>query len=473
MMVLGAFFVNIVTTLVFFLRNPKEYKWYELVLSLVITTSLIIGAKAIVEHSAVTFTEHWGETIVSVFEEEPWNEWITKTCSEQYACGTTTDANGNSTTQYCTRYYDCSYQDNHSPRWYCKTDLGNTYYMTEKYHDELVKLYGTTKNVIKTRNNHSSNSKCSGSDGTKFQGQRVGRTSNVYKTNWNKIEDTRKGVFTKHKYENRIKSADITLFDISLVTDEEADSLGLFDYPEKIDKYKCPVFLGGNVSEETQDVFRRLNAKFGPSNQFKLWILVFENKPLSIAHMQENYWVKGNKNELIVCIGINDKKEITWSHSFSWATSNILTVEVKAEVMNLFEYTIETKTGQKLPAAIPLNTETKKMVSEMTGLDTNMLPPVLPLGKLGITANDVSRVVKSKSPMFNDATLYEYYKYLDDNLNKFTRREFAEFSYLKVEPKRMHIILIYILALVVSVGLNLWFSMNDLNDKDNNRRRYR
>lgn len=468
MIVFGALLVNIAVTLFFYLRNPKEYVWYELVLSLVITSGLIFGAKALADKHTAMFTEYWGETIVAVYEEEPYNWWHSKTCPETYACGTDSDGN----TKYCTRYVDCSEQEDEGPAWWCVTDLGNRYSMTEVYYDELNKLFGKNRIKTETRRNHAPRDRAAYSRGTKFEGTRVGKESYIWKTTWDKKEENRRGVFTKHRYENRVQGSDLSLFNISVISPEEADSIGLYHYPEKIDKYTCPVFLGGNVSEETQMKFRRLNAKYGPSNQMRMWILVFEDKPMEVALKQENYWVKGHKNELVVCIGINKNKEIMWSHAFSWANSTILTATVKNEVLNLYEYSVETTSGQKFPAAIPLTTETKKMVSDMTGLDTSFIPPVLPLKELGLTEKDVKRVVKSKYPMFTDRTLSEYYKFLDKNLKDFDRREFSEFYYLKVKPKKIHTVLVFVLSFVVSILLNLWFSRNDMNHREK-RHHYR
>lgn len=469
MIIFGALIVVLIVTAIFYFRDPKEYKWWEFGVPLVITLGLIFGAKAITDHMGVMFTEYWGETIVSVHEEEPWNEWIEQTCTETYPCGTDSDGN----TQYCTRTYDCSYQADYGPEWYCKTDLGNKYDLTEKMHDELVALYGTGKKITKTRKNHSARSRCAGSNGTKFQGQTVGRTSNVYATLWPKNENTRKGVFTKHRYENRIKASDLSIFNIPVVSEAEADSMGLFEYPENIDIYKCPVILGDNVSEETQDMFRRLNAKFGPANQLRLWILVFEDKPAITATYQENYWVKGNKNELVVCIG-KKGNEIQWAHSFSWALSGTLTAETAQKVLDLYELSIKTKTGQTLPVAIPIMGEAKKAISEATGIDTAYLPPVLPLG---ITQDNIQETKKSKTPVLTERTWEAYYKYLDSNLHKFERRSFEEFSYIKVDPKPWQVIVIYILALGISLGLNFYVSTNEFHDKPdkgwNNRyRRY-
>ena len=470
MLVFGALLVNIFITLGFYIWKPKEYKWFEIVLSLFITLGLIIGAKALIDHTSVMFDEVWGETIERVYEQEPYNYWHSETCSRQVACGT--DADGNTT--YCTEYYDCSEQRDVGPSWWSVSDLGNKNSMTEHYYDELVALFGTETKKIDKHKNHNARDRCVRSKGTKYQGQKVGTYSYVNVTNWDKSERARRGIFTKHRYENRIKAADLSLFNMSVITEVEADSIGLYKLPNKIDKYHCPVFLGGNISEENQTLYRRLNAKFGPSNEFRLWVLVYENKPQSVAHYQENYWVKGNKNELVICIGVNDKKEIQWVHSFSWAKSNKLTAEAKSKVLDMYEYTVETTEGMKLPIAIPLNTKLKENIALVTGIDTSYLPPVLPIKGMGLNQEDIVKVVKSPTPVLNDRTLKEYYEYLDDNLKKFKRRSFSEFYYLKVEPKRKHTILVYIMAFVVSIGLNLFFSMNNINDKPNNRNnRYR
>jgi hypothetical protein len=457
-MVYGSLVVVLIVTLIFYLIDKKAYKWWEFFVPLIITVGLIIGAKAIIDHTSVKFTEYWGETIVSVFEEEPWNEWVHRTCTETYPCGT--DSEGN--TKYCTRTYDCSYQDDHGPRWYCKTDLGNTYSMTEKMHDELVSLYGTGKKVVRTRKNYASRDKAVNSRGTKFEGTRVGKTSDIFQTTWPNTEESRKGVFTKHRYENRIKASDLSIFNISVVTEEEADSLGLFDYPKNIDEYKCPVILGANIPDETQDLFRRLNAKFGPSNQLRLWILVFEDKPAITANYQENYWVRGNKNELVVCIG-KKGEEIQWAHSFSWSLSGALTAETAQKVLDMYQYTVITDDNRRLPVALPIvTTSMKKSISEVTGIDTSMIPLALPLP---VSKQNIKNTIKSKGPVFTTETLKEYYKYLDENLNRFERRSFEEFSYIKVDPKPWQIILIYVLALLISVGINLWATFNDINDK--------
>ena len=465
MIVFGALIVVLLVTAIFYFLNPERYKWWEFGIPLVVTLGLIFGSKAIIDHSSVMFTEYWGESIVSVHEEEPWNEWIHRTCSRQVPCGT--DSEGH--TKYCTEYYDCSYQADYGPEWYCKTDLNNTYRMSERLHDSLVAVYGTGKKITGTHRNHSANSSAAGSRGTKFEGTRVGRESYVYSTIWPRTEETRKGVFTKHRYENRIKASDLSLFNISIVSEEQADSLGLYNYPEDIDRYNCPTILGQNISPSVQADFKKLNAKFGPTNELRLWILVFEDKPSITAQYQENYWVKGNKNELVICIGKKGDR-IQWSYAFSWGLNGTLTAEAASKVLELYEYTITSKEGQKLPVAIPIVKELKSVIADATGIDTAMIPPALPLP---IATENIKNIERSSSPILNERTWKEYYKYFDANLHKFERRHFEEFSYLKVEPKTWQIVLIYILALLCSVGINFWATLNEIYDDESSYKGYK
>ena len=458
MIVYGSLIVVIIVTLIFYFLNPKKILIWEFFIPIAVTLAIIFGTKALINYANVTFTEYWGETIVSVYEEEPYNYWKTETCSRTYACGT--DSKGN--TQYCTEYYDCSHQEDVGPSWWNVTDLNNHYSNSEHLYDSLVRLYGTPKVVVEQKENYDSDDRAVSSNGTKFQGKAVGDYSYIYKYSWPKTEKTRKGVFSEHSYENRIKASDLSLFNISVITDKQADSMGLYKYPELDNYYSYPTILGKNIPLSAQKNFEKLNARFGVTNKLRLWVLVFDNKLSDIASYQENYWVKGNKNELVICIGRNGD-EIQWAHSFSWGTSGDLTAEVSQKVLELYSISIETTSGQKAQI-IPLITPLKTQIAKVTNIDTSMLPPVLPLN---INKKTVTKIQKSSTPILTEKTWEAYYQYLDKNLNRFEKRSFKEFSYLKVEPKTWQVVLIYIIALVVSIGVNIWTTKNQFEDYGN------
>lgn len=450
-----ALLIPLIVTGIFYYFKRHEFVWWEFFVPFLSTLIAIVGAKALIDHSRVQFTEYWGSTVTAVYEEEPYNEWHHQTCSY-----TTTDSKGKSTTHY----YDCSHQDDYGPSWYAVTNLKEQFGITEKMHDELVRQFKTSKTAINSRKNYSPRDRAHGSDGTKFQGKAVGNTSYTYQTTWSGDDNTRKAYVSEHSYENRIKASDLTIFNMKIVSDAEADTLGLFKYPPysggglfgMTQGLEYPTILGGDVSKETQEKFKRLNGKFGPTNQLRLWILVFENKPMSISQYQQNYWVKGNMNELVVCIG-KKGNEIQWSDAFSWSLSDALTVEIKNQVLDLYTYKDSTIT-RTAPKVLPVGKEAQKKILGKVG---EKLPAnVMPLPNQATT--DTIIKVKSTTPQLTEKTWNDFYIYLDKNLNRFERRSFKEFDYLSVEPTVGAVIFIYLFALAISVGMGFWVTNNDI-----------
>lgn len=432
-----ALIVPLILTTIFYFIKKHEFTWWEFFIPIGSVLIAIFISKIIIETSTTRFTEYWGSTVVSVYEQEPYNYWVSKTCSREVACGTDSDGN----TIYCTEYYDCSYQEDVSPKWWAITDINQNISINERLYEELVQQFNARPQTIKTHRNHSSRSRAVGSRGTKFEGKAVGRESYTFQANWDRREETRKPYTSKESYVNKIKASDLTIFNIDVVSQQEADSLGLFEYPDFINGFEYPTILGIDVSKDMHDNFRKLNAKYGVSNQLRLWVLVFKDKPLSHAIKQENYWVKGNKNELVLCIGLGDDNRIEWSHTFSWALSTSLTAEIKYDVMELYMYR-DTVQEIKLPP--------------MLGMIDDVIQNAI---------GDRTNIVKDPPyPVLNNTTLNELHRYLYDNLHRFERRSFEEFSYLKVMPSKKAIIIVYIIAFIVSLLTNLWVINNDVND---------
>ena len=403
MVIYLALLIPIFTTLGFYLWKKYEFKWWEFFIPIFGTLLVIVGTKLIFDTTNAKFTEWWGSTSIAVYEEEPWNEWIHQTCTESYPCGTDSDGN----TQYCTRSYDCSYQADYGPEWYFQTDIGETVGCYENDYEEMLAKWGTPKVTVKKRENHAPRDRAVHSDGTKFAGTKVGSVSYVYKYTWDRKENSRVGFTSKHRYKNRIKSSDLSVFNITVVTEEDADSLKLFKYPEGPkgrDGLDFPTIMGENVPKDIHDRYRAINGKYGKSDSLRLWILVFPSgTPAVNATYQENYWVNGNKNEIILCMALDRNDKVEWAHSFSWGQPTGIAEAVKTEALN---------------------------------------------------------------HQFNDTGWWNYSEWLDANLHRFAKREFTEeFSYVKLKPSNASIITIIVLAFVFAIGTNIWAIMNDINDK--------
>lgn len=439
-----ALLIPIVVTAIFYFLKKKEFTWWEFFIPIGSVLIAIIISKLVIDTSSVRFTEYWGSSVVAIYEEEPYNYWHHQICSY-------TTTNGKTTT---THYYDCSHQEDVGPEWYAVTNLKEQFNITEKQHDELIKQFKTRKTVTDSRKNYDANDKCVGSRGTKFEGKRVGDVSYVYQTVWGGQDETRKAYVSQHIYVNKIKASDLSIFNISLVNEKQADSLKLYRYPEHkngglfsyTNGLDFPTILGGKISENTQEKFRRLNGKFGVSNEMRLWVLLFENQPQSVARYQENYWVKGNMNELVLCIGTKSD-QITWTHTFSWALSNELTIDIRDKILNLYQYK-DTTIKKQLPPTMASLAKAKAN----------------PKFKTPAQVQYVDTIVKIKSPKYpvlTENTWNDLYNYLNSNLNKFQRRKFEEFNYLTVQPSTGAIIFIFILAIAISIASNFWIISNE------------
>lgn len=440
-----ALLVPLIITGIFYLYKKHEFTWWEFFIPIASVLVVIVISKLVIDHTSVRFTEYWGSSVVSVYEEEPYNYWQVQTCSRQVPCGTDSDGN----TQYCTEYYDCSHQVNVPPSWWAITDIGEKVSISDKLYDELVIQFKTKPVISNSRKNHSANSRAVGSAGTKFQGTRVGSYSYVYRANWNGSDDTRKPYASVHTYVNKVKATDLSIFNIALVNEKQVDSLGLFRYPDykggnfftHSQGFEFPTILGTDVSKDIHDKFRRLNGKYGVKNEMRLWVLVFEDKERLTANYQENYWVKGNMNELVLCIG-KKGNEIQWSHAFSWAYSTTLTVAIQDKIMNLFTYK-DTIIQKPLPPVISTIVNSNQQIAQHFA-DTTM------------------KIKSPQYPVLTEETWNELYHYLNDNLHRFERRDFEEFNYLTVDPSRGAIIFIFIFAMIVSIAVNVWVTTNDI-----------
>lgn len=435
-----ALLIPIIVTVIFYFFRKNKFTWWEFFIPIAVIAITILISKLIIDTTSVTFTEYWGSTITAVYEEEPYNYWHQETCSY-------TTCTGTGKTQVCiTHYYDCSHQDDVGPSWKAVTNIGEEFSISERVYDQLIKQFKTKRVIIKLRSNHDPDDYCVSSKKTKFAGKKVGKISYIYETRWNGNDETRKAYTSKHHYKNKIKATDLSIFNISIVNEKQADSLGLFRYPEyNDDGLEYPTILGKNISSITQEKFKRLNGKFGISNELRLWILIFENKPLTIARQQENFWVKGNMNEFVLCIG-KKGNQIQWAHTFSWALSNELTIDIRNKVMNLYQFK-DTIIKIQQPPVISKLTKKVRRLNVSTEIKDSTI-----------------RIKFPSYPVLNEITWDELYKFLNKNLNKYKRRDFREFDYLTVEPPTWAIIIIYVIAIIISVGINLWIIKNNFED---------
>jgi hypothetical protein len=117
--------------------------------------------------------------------------------------------------------------------------------------------------------------------------------------------------------------------------------------------------------------------------------------------MQEAYWKGGNKNELVICIGLSSQdSRVLWVSPFSWTPNRQLLVDLRRDIMEVNNY----------------------------------------------DPNQIYSVVNSK-------------------MDSFERKHFKEFSYLTVEPPTWVLILFLSLSAIFTAFVSWWAITNEFESK--------
>lgn len=297
-------------------------KLWEVALPLVISIIFVFSFKSIVQSVQVSSKEWWGQLGVQAQYYEPWSTWVEETCTRSVPCGT--DSKGNTT--YCTETYDCSYCDDHSAKWYLLDDGGNKFPISEETYNALKSRWSATPQFNNMHRSISHHWSC-------------GQDGNMYSINWNNQVLTSVPTVTQHHYENRVKCA-VSSFNYPKINKSDKEVYGLYDYPN-VNGYTQHSILGTQLfpwmsqSEvDTAETYAQyLCGYYGPRKQMKLWVLLFKDKPSIAADMQEAYWVGGNKNEVVVCIGLGSTREMQWVKAFSWTPNRTMLVNIREDLM--------------------------------------------------------------------------------------------------------------------------------------------
>lgn len=167
-------------------------------------------------------------------------------------------------------------------------------------------------------------------------------------------------VSTSHPYKNKIRAAGSNSIFKFFVPDESAiGQYGLVDYPG-VCMHDSPAILSQDivVPEAADAMMRAFNGRFGAERQIRLYVILFDSRKHGIesAEMQRAYWQGGNKNEFVVCMGVDPATDtVTWARAFSWADEQTCEVEAAAWLMKhrqldwkaFFDYMVEATAGWK------------------------------------------------------------------------------------------------------------------------------
>jgi hypothetical protein len=314
-MIWFALIIPIVAILILAIGFTKRITWWEYLLILGIPIACIAIGKYASVMSQVMTTEYWNNYIVSATYDEPWNEKVS--CRHpKYETRTRrvrdADGKGYHTETYQVQVgwqhlYDV---DHHPAQWYMEDDMGGTYAITSQYFENLCTLWNMRQFKDMQRHYHT------------IDGDR-------YVTLYDKIFNHTEPIVTKHLYENRVKCSK-SVFNFETVTTNQITQYKLFNYPpyNGLNDYNPVLGISNPEASRLLQIYNGLN---GSTKQLHMLLLVFKNQPIQAAIYQQSLWKNGNKNEFVVCVGV-DSNQITWTKCFSWTDAEILKVTTAREI---------------------------------------------------------------------------------------------------------------------------------------------
>lgn len=280
----------LIVAIVIFKKKGIEVFWWEYLLLILGSIILYILTRFICISIITSDTEYWGGYITKTTYYEPWNEEVEVT-------KTRTGSNGETET------YTTTETEYHSEKYTYNTNLSDSEIScTRKEHEEIKHLFGT---YPKFRDMHR---------------DYYTEDGDAYDYYWGGSDLTMYTITEKHLYKNPMKGSK-SIFRL------QGDGSGLYNYPEIIRKDQR-VILGMKKTLSDQRL-RVLNSKLGKDYQIRIFLLLFPDScGIDKAIDQRNYWEGGNKNELVICLGIKNDS-VTWCYPFSWCDSPEVETRIK------------------------------------------------------------------------------------------------------------------------------------------------
>lgn len=248
-----------------------------------------------------TDTEYLTGWVTQVEYNEPWTEEYWVTVTDYNSKG---EAVGSHLERRTTR---------HSAAWYLLDSNGSQHSIDKGRYQEIVRLFDNEREEDQSRSDQTTWSSLRGEGDIWY--------SDFRQTSQNLVHDPRLLVVTtEHRYHNRVQASK------SVFNFPEVEPKGLFKYPD-ITLLSTPSILGTS-HPQANDLLCRYNGVLGRQKQLHMWILVFQGQNIQRAIDQQNYWKNGNKNELVLCIGLN-KNKVDWAYVFSWCENEQLKANIK------------------------------------------------------------------------------------------------------------------------------------------------
>lgn len=372
-----AIFIPIVFTIFLLVFFKKHIVWWELTLLIAPSALLIILLHFVMIKYTTSDTEYLGSYVKNAIYYEEWNERVP--CRHPIYC--TRSCGKNCVTTYVCGHVHAYDVDFHPRHWTKRDNNGQEYEISLSEFNSLNARFSTKPYFVELNRDYHT------IDG------------DAYYTDWNKRADCSDNLTNENSYENKVRASH-SIFKFEDISEKDKALWKLYDYPV-VSSNKQPVVLGMSVNEITERKLQHLNGYFGSSSQFRTYILFFKNQSIESAFKQRSYWEGGNKNEFVICVGIDSlSRKHQWVKCFSWMDKPDLEVRVQ----NWFN---------EIPKNSPVN-------------------------------------------------LNDFANWMPEQIDKhWKRKSFKDFDYLEIELTTTQFTWLMILVALYNVGISIWVVKND------------
>lgn len=292
------------------IKGRKLLWWEPLLLCAVGFIASAVGG-SLSKASQTKANEFLGGWVTSAEHVEPWNEWVTKTCSRENCSGTGKDRS------CTTETYDCSECEEHGDSYGFETTVGSGFF------SDAPSVWNAASATFGAKfvdlNRHST---CM-----------FPKNGNKWEAEWNGDSITMLPYFRKHSYENRVQAAP-TLFSF---TEIDPKKTKVFDYPEQDGIEQSSILTEAQLPNHSRadDLLNYYNGKYGASKQCHAYLVVFKNKGPDAGRNQEAYWKGGGKNEIVTTVGVDNGGNILWAYVFSWSKEKMPNIVIRDSLMRM------------------------------------------------------------------------------------------------------------------------------------------
>ena len=281
------YIIPFITALFLLIVFNKKMVWWEYLVLILPSLLFTLITQLIMVSVNSSDTEYLGGYVNRITYYEPWDEMV-------HVRHTRTNSDGEEEVYYTWE------REYHSERYtYIDNESNWEHYLSKKEYEIIKKRMGD-KAVF--RDMHRDYHRIDG---------------DAYDIYWDKTIEHLYDITTPHSYTNKIKASQShTIFKYSDISEEEAKELGLHEYPDIHLMNQNPI-IGRYASDKDKQRIKYINATYGKTHQFRVYMLFYEGKDIEISEQQKAYWQNGNKNEFVVCLG-TQRDSVVWCNPFSW-----------------------------------------------------------------------------------------------------------------------------------------------------------